>query len=275
MKHWTLDDIPWDRFDRTKVDPEILRVIKAAAMVEHNGTDYGTYLCNVFSGDDTFKAATQTWAVEEVQHGQALGRWAEMADPDFDFAAAFARFRDGYKVPLDATKSIRGSLAGELMARCIVETGTSSYYTALRDATDEPVLKDICARIAADELRHYKLFYSHMRRYLDLERLGFWGRLRVGLSRIFETEDDELAYAYYAANGGDEPYSRRANTHAHALRAYRVYKEAHLDRAVAMVFKAVGLKPHGRLSVLARRAAWGFMRWRIERLERAAAATPL
>jgi len=271
MKHWTLDDIPWEKFDRSKVDPEILRVIKAAAMVEHNGTDYGVYLCNVFSGDDNFRAATHTWAIEEVQHGQALGRWAEMADPTFDFDAAFARFRDGYKLPLDSTKSVRGSLAGELMARCIVETGTSSYYTALRDATEEPVLKEICARIAADELRHYKLFYSHMRRYVAQEGLGFWGRLRVGLSRIFETEDDELAYAYYAANGGTEAYDRRANTHAHALRAYRVYRESHLQRAIAMVFKALGLKPHGRLSGVALRAAWGFMRWRVARLERAAA----
>jgi rubrerythrin len=270
MKHWTLDDISWDKFDRSKVDPQILRVIKAAAMVEHNGFDYGVYLRNVFSEDTEFKAATETWAVEEVQHGKALGRWAQLADPDFDFDASFARFRDGYKLPLDATKSVRGSLAGELMARCIVETGTSSYYTALRDATDEPVLKEICARIAADELRHYKLFYSHMRRYVEKEGLGFWGRLRIGFSRILESEDDELAYAYYAANGSTEAYSRRDNTRAHALRAYRVYRPGHLQRAVAMVFKAVGLKPQGRLSDWTTRAVWNFVRWRIGRLERAA-----
>jgi len=270
MKHWTLDDISWDKFDSSKVDSEILRVIKAAAMVEHNGFDYGVYLRNVFSQDNEFKAATETWAVEEVQHGKALGRWAQLADPDFDFDASFARFRDGYKLPLDATKSVRGSLAGELMARCIVETGTSSYYTALRDATDEPVLKEICARIAADELRHYKLFYSHMRRYVEKEGLGFWGRLRIGFSRILESEDDELAYAYYAANGSTDTYSRRDNTRAHALRAYRVYRPGHLQRAVAMVFKAVGLKPQGRLSDLTTRAAWNFMRWRIGRLERTA-----
>lgn len=271
MKHWTLDDIPWEKFDRSKVDPEILRVIKAAAMVEHNGLDYGVYLRNVFAQDADFKAATENWAVEEVQHGKALGRWAQMADPDFDFDASFARFRDGYKLPLDATQSVRGSLAGELMARCIVETGTSSYYTALRDAADEPVLKEICARIAADELRHYKLFYTHMRRYIDSERLGFWGRLRIGFSRILESEDDELAYAYYAANGDGRDYNRRDNTRAHALRAYRVYRPGHLQRAVAMVFKAVGLNPQGRLSQWVTRAAWNFMRWRISRLERAAA----
>ncbi len=32
-----------------------------------------------------------------------------------------------------------------MMARCIVETGTSSYYSALKDATGEPVLRQIAA----------------------------------------------------------------------------------------------------------------------------------
>jgi len=101
--------------------------------------------------------------------------------------------------------------------------------------------------------------------------LSFWGRLRVGLSRILESEDDELAYAYYAANGDGQAYNRRDNTRAHALRAYRVYKPGHLQRAVAMVFKAIGLNPQSRLSGWATSAAWNFMRWRVRRLERGAA----
>ena len=49
MKQWTLEQIAWDRFDASKVDPEILRNIKAAAMVERNGGDYGIYLGRVFA----------------------------------------------------------------------------------------------------------------------------------------------------------------------------------------------------------------------------------
>ena len=40
MKSWTLADIPWDRFDPEQLDPEMVRVVKAAAMVEFNGGDY-------------------------------------------------------------------------------------------------------------------------------------------------------------------------------------------------------------------------------------------
>jgi rubrerythrin len=272
MKNWTLDDIAWDAFDRSKVDPDLLKLVKAAALVEHNAYDYETYLNNVFGDDPEFKAAIGWWAREEVQHGEALGRWAMMADPGFDFAAAFKKFTDGYKLPLDATTSVRGTRAGELMARCIVETGTSSYYSALRDAAAEPVLKQICANIAADELRHYKLFYTHMRRWLEREHLGRWGRLRIGLARIHESEDDELAYAYYAANAiSGEAYDRAVYAAAYARRAYAVYRPGHVQRGVAMILKAAGVDATGRLNAALTRVAVGFLRWRGQRLARSGA----
>jgi rubrerythrin len=248
MSHWTLEQIPWSSFMPEKVDPELVKVVKAAAMVEYNGGDYATYLCRIFNDDPDFQSVINDWATEEVQHGAALARWAKLADADFDFTASFKRFTDGYKVPLDATTSVRGSRAGELVARCIVETGTSSYYTALMEATDEPVLKAICRRIAADELRHYKLFYQHLDRYLKRDGIGAWQRIKIALGRITESEDDELAYAYYAANHPGESYERRRFTRAYARRAYRFYERRHVERAIAMVLKATGLNPTGWLN---------------------------
>ena len=85
MKHWTLEDIPWDAFDGSRVDPKIAAVVKAASLVEKNSADYAEYLCNVFPDDPELQKAAKDWAVEEIQHGEALGRWAELADPGFDF----------------------------------------------------------------------------------------------------------------------------------------------------------------------------------------------
>ena len=190
--------------------------------------------------------AVNGWVVEEIQHGMALGRWAQLADPGWDFDAAFARFRAGYKVPLEANGSVRGSQAGEMMARCIVETGTSSYYSALKDAAQEPVLKQVCAKIAADEFRHYKLFYAHLRRCLKRDRLSRWSRLRIGWGRLAESEDDELAYAYFAANEpADAVYDRKRSMQAYARRAYPLYRQTHVQRAMAMVLKAIGLRAAG------------------------------
>jgi len=268
MSHWTLDDVPWKEFDAAKVNPELVRIVKAASLVEYNGHEYVKYLCNVFDDDAPLQADLCRWGDEEVQHGEALARWAKLADPAFDFATAFQRFTTGYHLETQVDASIRGSRAGELIARCIVETGTSSYYTALADATDEPVLKDICKKIAADELRHYKLFYSSLKPYLERDGLGFWRRLGIALTRIRESEDDELAYAYYAANAADLPYDRQRWTRAYGGRAYAVYRRHHVERGIAMVLKAVGLPPNGRLNRIASKFAWFTMRSRAKRYAR-------
>ncbi|HUJ99354.1 MAG TPA: ferritin-like domain-containing protein [Stellaceae bacterium] len=271
MTAWTLDDIPWGLFDLEKVDREYLPIIKAASVLERNGARYAEYLCSVFHDDRAFCEAAAHWAVEEIQHGNALGRWAMLADPGFDHSAACTRFAQGFPIETHATASVRGSRAGELVARCIVETATSSYYTAVADASDEPVLRTICRHIAADEFRHYKLFYSHLRRYLGSEAMGRWRRLKVALDRIAESEDDELAFAYYAANGGDQPYEHARFSAAYARRAYGVYRPHHIMRGTAMIFKAAGLSPQGWLNPWVARMAWWGMHRRVERLRKEAA----
>jgi hypothetical protein len=266
MKHWRIEDVAWERFAAGQADPAVVPLVKAAAMVERNGADYAIYLHNVFRDDPDFRAAVDTWAGEEVQHGDTLGRWAVLADPSWDFAAAFARFRAGYHIPLDAETSVRGSRAGELIARCMVETGTSSYYTALGEAAAEPVLKQICRLIAADEFRHFKLFYDHMRRWLARERIGLPRRLRIAAGRIGESEDDELAYAWHCANEPTGlPYARARCAAAYMGRAMSFYRFPHIERGMGMVFKAVGLPPRGRLSGVSARLAWQLLRHRQRR----------
>lgn len=263
MKHWRIEDIAWDRFDPSKVDPAVIPLIKAAAMVERNGRDYAAYLNRVFRDDPDFQQAANLWAEEEVQHGDALGRWATLADPGWDYQAAFQRYRDGYQLPLDAEASVRGSRTGELIARCMVETGTSSYYSALGEAAGEPVLQQVCRLIAADEFRHFKLFYDHMRRYLGRENIGLLHRLRIALGRIGESEDDELAFAWHCGNGlPDAAFQRKRCTAAYMVRATGFYRYRHVERGMGMIFKAVGLPPRGRLSDLSARAAWRLLQWR-------------
>lgn len=254
-RRWTLDDIPWDRFDPGRVDPDLVRVVKAASLVESNGSVYAEYLCGVFDDDEPFQAAARDWALEEEQHGAALARWAQLADPEFDYRAAFARFRNTIRLPVGTRRSVRGSRSSELVARCMVEVGTSSLYTALHDVSEEPVLRAICARIAADEVRHYKLFRFYLQRYQAVERLPLWRRVLVAARRVKETGDDELPFAYYSANGARGAYDRRRNARAYARRVYRHYRRRHIDRAAAMAFKAVGLNPNGWLCRLTARLA--------------------
>jgi hypothetical protein len=155
----------------------------------------------------------------------------------------------------------------------MVETGTSSYYTALAEATDEPVLQQVSKLIAADEYRHFKLFYDHMRRYLDREKIGLLRRLRIAAGRIGESEDDELAFAYHCGNQpADQAYSHADCTAAYMARAMACYRPHHLQRGMGMIFKSVGLKPRGRLSDLSTKLAWRLMQRRRRQLEARLAA---
>ena len=271
MAHWAPQDIPWQSFDPARVDTDIVKLVKAAAMVEKNSADYATYLCNVFGDDAAFQNAARHWAREEVQHGDVLGRWAEMADPDFDFAARFETFQRGYRIDLERVSSVRGSRAGELVARCVVEVGTSSYYSALGDSVDEPVLKAICGRIAGDEFRHYKLFHSHLQRYQEAERPSRWAKVKVVAGRIAESDDDELSYAYWAGNNQGEAYDRRVNATAYEGLANVLYNRRIVGRGVAMTLDAAGMRPDGWLAPALASLAWRVMRWRRWRLAQAAA----
>jgi len=272
---WTLDQVNWPLFSPGAVDATMLAAIKAASLVEYNAPDYVAYLKRVFR-DQPPETLTwiEQWGAEEKQHGVALGRWAEMADPSFKLDEAFARFRQGYVPPhfsADTTDSVRGSRQGEMIARCVVESGTSSYYSAIRDATDEPVLKEIAGRISADEYRHYKLFYDVLHKQ-DEPEMGFLKRLWVAIGRVTESNDDELAYAYYCANVPKEqelarPYNRKLYSRMSAKSSMTIYRRKHIQKLVQMVAKAVGADPHGKL------ADWGeAILWRILQKKAAAAA---
>jgi rubrerythrin len=270
-QHWKIADLPWSELAPAQVDVELLETVKTAAIVEANSADYVTYLHNVFGDDAVFKGAADVWGIEEAQHGAALGRWAERIDPTFDFAASLAHFRAGYRLPLHTTQSVRGSRAGELVARCVVEAGTCSFYSALRDSTREPVLRQICHHIAQDEAAHYRLFQTHLRRYLAGQQLGFWARLRVALGRIQETSDDELAYAYFSANhaGRDvRVYERTACASAYWRRAMARYQRRHVQSAVHMVLAAVDLRPGRGWVRWGVAGVWRLLQWRLQRLRR-------
>jgi len=271
---WTMDDIHWSLFDPAKVEPALLSAIKAAALVEYNAPDYVTYLKRVFagSGPDIF-AAIEQWGREEAQHGRALGRWAEIADPSFKLEEAFARFRKGY-TPAHFTEgdgSVRGSRRGEMIARCVVESGTSSYYSAMRDASEEPLLREIAGRIAADEYRHYKLFYDTLHKQ-DEPDMPFWRKIWVAVTRVRESDDDELAYAYYCANVPAEqeaakPYDRALYSRLAARTGMTIYRRQHIQRLVQMVAKVVGANPHGWLANMG-----GALLWRMMQRKAASAA---
>lgn len=269
---WSPDDIDWSAFDPARVDATQLAAVKAAALVEFNADDYVDYLGRVFADAPDVQALVRQWGEDERRHGEVLARWARLADPAFDFDAAMARFRDGYRIHPDAATSVRGSRAGEMIARCIVECGTSSFYSSLRDASGEPVLRQVAGLVARDEFHHYRLFHGLYERYAPLDRIGLLRRIRIALGRVSEADDDELAYAWWSANiaPGGQPYDRDACFRAQQRAALAGFRREHVRRAVHMIARAVGLRPDGRVA----RAATGLAWWRLRGRGAGAALLP-
>ena len=157
-----------------------------------------------------------------------------------------------------------------MIARCVVESGTSSYYSAIRDATDEPVLKEIAGRIAADEYRHYKLFYETLQKQ-DEPDLPFWRKLWWRSAGCANRDDDELAYAYYCANVPAARQAARSPMTARFIHAGgQGTRHDHLSppphpEAGADGGQGVGADPHGRLAKVAGAVLWNVLRLRAAR----------
>ena len=58
----------------------------------------------------------------------------------------------------------------------------------------------------------------------------------------------------------DAAYDRKRSMQAYARRAYPLYRQSHVQRAMAMVLKAIGLQPQGWLNGLLTRVGLWFLR---------------
>ncbi len=166
---WTVDDIPYESVDPALMrdQTELFYIVAAASFVEITSDLYTRNLIEFYRGDeDIADWLGNYWEQEEVQHGLALKRYVQVAWPDFDWEKAYRAFFDEYS-RVCLVDNLAETRALKMVARCVVETGTSVFYRTLSEAAPEPVLKAITAKISEDEVRHYKHFYHFFRHYRD------------------------------------------------------------------------------------------------------------
>ncbi len=271
--NWRLDDIHWSKFDASKVDPHVLSALKTAALVEFNSPDYVSYLHKVFADQPEVCQEIARWGHEERQHGEVLRKWVELADPDFDFELALQTFKSLYRVDTEVEVSKRGSQAGEMLSRCVVESATSFFYTAIKDRTQEPCLRQICQHIARDEFAHYQMFLRIMEQCGG--RPGWFKLLSIALQRVSELGDEELASAFYAAHfhkALDKPtFNPNLFAAVYESRAVQVYGREHAYRMSSMIARALGISPWGRTMKLLHPLIWKYWTWHLQKMTRYAA----
>lgn len=171
----------------------MLYLLAASSFIEIASDTYAANLAEYFEGDPEVVAwLSGHWEKEEVQHGRALRAYVNRVWPEFDWQAAYDGFFAEYS-KLCTVDEFEPSRGLEMAARCVVETGTSTYYRAIYDLTEEPFLRQLVTHIRSDEVRHYKHFYRYFNRYNDIERnsrrrvAGTIGR-RLGEARKSDAE---------------------------------------------------------------------------------------
>lgn len=195
---WRLEDIDLDHIDAAAVrDNEFLfYMLASASFVEILSDIYSQNLIEHFQGHEEVTSwLKESWQEEEVQHGRALKAYVNKVWPEFDWETAHAAFWQEYQA-LCLVEQLEPKRGLELVGRCVVETGTSTFYRAIYNYVREPVLRQILNNIRTDEAAHY----THFRRYFSTvnstERHGFLSVVGAIWRRMKEISGQDAYFAF-------------------------------------------------------------------------------
>ncbi|SAL17712.1 ferritin [Caballeronia terrestris] len=243
---WRIEDIDLNRIDRSKaVSNEHLLLLLCACSFIESGTDlYTSNLSSYFNDDPEISAwLNNEWEPEEMQHGRALKSYIHHVWPEFDWDTAFRNFFAEYSLTC-SMEDFEKKRALEMVARCVVETGTATLYRAINQCSDEPVLKHITDNIRTDEVRHYKHFFRFFKKYNKIEGNGRMAVLGALLRRVLEmkNEDSEIALRHvfairYPDRARDSAYNRDLSARVNKL----VKRNLSADMCIKMLLKPLDL----------------------------------
>lgn len=266
-RRWSLADVPLDAIalDRVRARDDLFVLVCSASFVESGSDTYTRTLIEHFDDDAEVGAwLRDAWEREELQHGRALRAYLLRVWPEFDWDSAYADFFAEY-AQLCTRAELEPTRGQELVARCIVEMGTTTYYQALSTVCDEPVLQALAARIRADEVGHYKHFYRYFLRYRDTEHLDRGDVVAALWRRVAELRhsDAEIALRHVTA-WHQRTYPGSAAGGALAREAVARMRQVYpADLAVRMALKPLRLGPRTQrwvqrpLTALTRRVLLG------------------
>lgn len=212
-EHWKLDDIDWDNIDKSiaRKNRMTCYVVTAASFIETASDLYTANLIRHFSDPDAQSWLSIHWQHEELQHGRALRTYVETVWPELDWQYHYDRFFAEYS-QLCTMEELEPSPALEMVARCVVEAGTSTFYTTLQNFSDEPVLRTLTGYIRQDEVNHYRYFRRFFEKYRHQEQIGRVNIMRSLYRRLTEVENEDayigLKYAWMMHHA-QEPFDKQ------------------------------------------------------------------
>jgi hypothetical protein len=139
-------------------------------------------------------------------------------------------------------QSVRGSIAGELVARCVVEALASTLYRVLADACDDCTVRAMYATLARDEARHFGMFLRMLNALQGSERASWLPRIVYAIRRMLQLEDGQImAASGIIAGRRPRPATLRREANWYLRQLYGRYRWKHARYAMQMLLRTVGL----------------------------------
>ncbi len=230
-------DFDWESLPRSVEQSNLtdlhLSAVETAMLVEDHIPGYGAEYMRLFAMEPgrTDEEAWQRrqmlhfvfrWVSEEDRHAHLLELWLRSSgrrDPEALTKLMVYEGAKFYQAPHEIATPLFTYTA-------LQEKATPLYYSCLRQAVDEPVLRQILGRLAQDEARHARFFSS-----LVIDALAH------GNQKTFQQMREALDQFRMPLSDMIDNYKRKAIQMVHAANGYD-YKEAYdyfarLNRKVA------------------------------------------
>jgi hypothetical protein len=137
----------------------------------------------------------QAWWPRRAELGRLLRDYIEVTWPEFDWNAAYEEFADAYRPGAGLAGRARGT-ALQTLALCVTEAQSALFYRALGASVDDPVLRALAARAAAE----HAAFFDHLRSLFErgrrLDGIGLVAGWREAGAVCRAARDGAVAAAY-------------------------------------------------------------------------------
>ncbi len=248
---WHISEIDYAGIDlqRIRNDEDLFYLVASASFIETGSDMYTRNLVRHYAAfPEVAQWLQEHWEPEELQHGLSLRTYVETVWPEFDWQAAFDGFFAEYAA-LCTDDELEDDRTLELVARCVVETGTTTYYQTIRSLTTEPVLADLANRIRTDEVQHYKYFFYYFRELQAQSPLGRARIAKVLYQRLQEIRDSDSDVALRHVWQHRPPLFQQGSFEALSQRARKLVSgNIPIEQVVRMLLKPMDLpRPLERL----------------------------
>jgi len=194
-------DIDYTSIDVAKVKENrfLFHLLTIASFIEIASETYAQNLSEYYhENPDAVTWLKDTWEKEEVQHGKALKAYVAYVWPEFPWKKAYDRFLQLY-LPLCRVDAFQPTQGREMIARMIIETGTSTMYRSFESyakSLDEPVFARLSHLIYKDEVNHYSYFNRYFNYYNKNEHSGRREILKVIVQRLKEAGNEDIEIGF-------------------------------------------------------------------------------